>query len=171
MKITSLLMMLFALAIFAIGCDESKPTDKDKDKDDHGHEQGHDEHDHGAGKHGGHIIDIGREHAYHAEFVADHENEMVTIYMMDGEMNPLALSEPSISVVATADGNTQTFELNSKDPSGGSEYSSKDANLMKVLDGHFALIKIRVNIDGKPFTGSYDYHNDDHDDHEGHDHD
>ena len=96
MKKFSLLLSLVAASLFAIGCDQTT-TDKTGNVDtnnevdphaghDHG-DDGHDEsaHDHSP-KHGGHLIEIGRNHEYHAELVDDHKTESITIYMMDSHM-------------------------------------------------------------------------------------
>lgn len=41
----------------------------------------HDDHDHGAGPHGGTIIELGK---YHAEFTVDHPAKKATVYILDG---------------------------------------------------------------------------------------
>lgn len=168
MKITSIFMMFLSLAIFAVGCDTSSSNEEDDHGDDHGdHDHGDHDHDHGTtGKHGGHIIEIGRDHAYHAEFVDDHDKEMVIVYMLDGKLNAVNIDTESISAVVTAEGNTKSFDLAAASSGGASEFSSNDAELLKMLDHDHVTIKLRINIDGKPHTGSYDHHGHDHDDHD-----
>ena len=166
MKITSIFTMFLALAIFAVGCDASGSNEDEDHGDDHG-DHDHEDHDHEAtGKHGGHIIEIGREHAYHAELFDDHDKEMIVVYMMDGEMNALTIDTESISAVVTAEGNTKSFDLAAGSTGGASQFSSNDPELLKMVDQENARIKLRINIDGKQHTGSYDHHGHDHDDHE-----
>lgn len=187
MKTFSLLLGLIAVSIFAIGCDQSQTTDSgsvNTQKEDphagHNHgDDGHDGHDHAAHdhspKHGGHLIEIGRNHEYHAELVDDHKTESITVYMMDSHMEPLTLNEASISLVLTAGDKTETFELLASQPGGSAEFSSNDAKMMEMIEGEAVKGKLRVNIDGKPFSGAFDHHGHGHegeagDGHAGHNH-
>jgi len=181
MKNLALLFACFAVSAFAVGCtnddgtgngtDNGNNSNETNDKDDHdGHD--HADHDHKP-KHGGHLIEIGRDHKYHAELVDDHKTESVTVYMMDGDMEPLTIKQSSISLVLTSDDKTQTFELMATQPGGSSEFSSNDAKMMEMIDGEDVTGKLRINIDGKPVSGSFDHHAHGHDgdgDDHGHDH-
>ena len=174
MKNLALLFTCFAISIFAIGCADSaqKGTgstdthseDDGHDHDDHdGHDHGdHDGHDHAAhdhtAKHGGHLIEIGRNHEYHAELVDDHKTESITVYMMDSHMEPLTVKSSSISLVLTAGDETKTFELMASQPGGSAEFKSSDAKMMEMIEGEDVKGKLRVTIDGKPFSGTFDHH-------------
>ena len=182
MKLFSLLLGLVAVSLFAIGCDQTTTdktgtTDTQTEDDPHaGHNHDDDVHDESAHdhspKHGGHLIEIGRNHEYHAEMVDDHKTESITIYMMDSHMETLTLNESSISLVLTAADKTETFELLGTQPGGSASFSSNDANMMAMIEGEEVKGKIRVNIDGKPFSGAFDHHGhgEDGDSHAGHNH-
>ena len=168
MKTFSLLLGLVAVSFFAIGCDQpttnnTGTTDSHQEDDPHaGHDHGDDGHDESAHdhspKHGGHLIEIGRNHEYHAELVDDHKTGSVTIYMMDSHMEPLTLSESSISLGLTAGDKTETFELLGTQPGGSVSFSSNDAEMMNMIEGEDVKGKVRVKIDGKPFSGAFDHH-------------
>jgi hypothetical protein len=170
MKKLTLAFALLALAVIAVGCTNSGTTTADGKNETEKKSVGKDEHeghDHAAEvhkpPHGGHLIELGRNHEYHAELLDDHKSESVTVYIMDGHMKPLTIQEPSISLVLTADSETKTFELTGATPPGGSsEFTSSDEAMMTMIEKEGVTGKLRVNIDGKPFTGTFD--------HEGHDH-
>jgi len=176
-----------ALSIFAIGCD--KPAANDSGSTDstavdphagHDHaEDGHEGHDHAAHDHtpphGGHLIELGRNHEYHAELVDDHKTESITIYMMDADMKPMSVNQSSVSLVLTSGDNTQTFDVLGSQPGGSAEFKSSDPKLMEILEAEDVKGKLRVTIDGKPFSGVFDHHGHGHegeagDSHAGHDH-
>ncbi len=184
MKTFSYLLALVAISIFAVGCDNSTTdksgtTEGQGEGDGHNHdEEGHDDHDHAAHdhspRHGGHLIELGRNHEYHAELVDDHQTESVTIYLMDSHMEPLSINESSISLTLTAGDDTRAFELIASQPGGSPEFASNDGQLMEMIEGEEVKGKLRVMIDGKPFTGTFDHHGHGHeggdDDHSGHKH-
>ena len=117
------------------------------------------------------MIEIGRNHEYHAELVDDHKTESITVYMMDGHMEPLTVDQSSISLVLTAGGDTETFELTASQSGGSDQFSSNDENMMEMFEDEAVKGKLRVTIDGKPFTGSFDHHGHSHDDDHDDDHD
>ena len=188
MKMSSLtcgsLGVAFAiLAVFLNGCDQGAtgPTDPASDSNakaeshdghDHDHD-GHEGHDHAAhdhtAPHGGHLVELGRNHEYHAELVDDHDAGSLTVYILDGDMKPLAIEQESITLVLTANDQTQTFTLNGADAEGTPAFRANDAELMKMLDAEGASGKLRVTVDGKPFSGTFSHGA--HDGHEGHSHD
>ena len=169
-------LALLAISMFAIGC-TNPDANKNGSADVHSESDGHDDHDHDhdhaahdhTPKHGGHLIEIGRNHEYHAELVDDHKTETVTVYMLDSHMEALTVKQASISLVLTAGDNTQTFELMASQPGGSDHFTSNDTKLMEMLDNEDVQGKLRVTIGGKPFSGTFDHHAHDHD-HEGHDH-
>jgi len=175
MKIFTLCIALTAISLLAIGCD--KPTtiqngspDVQSPDDDH---EGHDHAAHAhSPKHGGHLIELGRNHEYHAELLDDHKTESVTVWLMDSHMEPLTVDEATISLVMTVGDDTQSFDLKGTQPGGSDEFSSDDAKLMEMIEAEEATGKLRVQIEGTPFSGSFDHHGHDHEghDHEGHDH-
>jgi hypothetical protein len=98
------------------------------------------------------LIEIGRNHEYHAELVDDHKTESITVYMMDSHMESLTVNQASISLVLTAGDRTETFELLGSQPGGSSEFASSDAKMMEMIEGEEVKGKLRVTIDGKPFS-------------------
>ena len=180
MKTLSLLFTLVAVLFFAIGCDQPTTNDPgatETHDQDHGHDdhESHDhaEHDHAA-PHGGHLIELGHNREYHAELVDDHETEMVTVYLMDSHMAPLKLDEPSILLVLTAGNRTESFEMLASQPDASTDFSSTDERLMEMIEGEQTTGKLRVTINGKPYSGTFDHHGHRHDargdSHAGHDH-
>ncbi len=187
MKKLSLLLALTALSMFVFGCAKpdatssgSTATHTDDDGHEHGTDEheGHEGHDHAAADHapphGGHLIELGRNHEYHAELVDDHKTESIIIYIMDGDMKPLSINQASVSLVLTAGDNTQTFELLSSQPGGSSEFTSNDEAMMGMIETEGVTGKLRVTINEKPFSGSFEHHAHGYDEkadsHEGHDH-
>lgn len=164
--------VVVGLLVLFLGCENSTSSTAET-TDVHSEDDGHAGHSHDhSPKHGGHLIEIGRNHEYHAEIVDDHKTESVTVFMMDGHMEPLSVDQSSISLVLTAGETTQTFELMASQPGGSDEFASNDAKLMEMMEGEEVKGKLRVTIDGKPFTGTFDHHGHSHegDDHSGHGH-
>lgn len=170
-----------AIACFSFsfsGCDQPKPTaNPATSTDDHGHShdgqthQGHEDHeDHGHdhsstdSPHGGQIIDLGRDHEYHAELTDDHDSESITIYILDGKMESHQIKSDSISLTLISGDDAQTFELASQEQTAGghSSFTLSDEAAFDMLEAEGTEGKLRVEIDGKPFTGSFDHHHHDH---------
>lgn len=142
-------------------------TNGDNDKD------GHEEHE---GPHDGHVIELGKNHEYHAELVENDEGKSVTIYMLDKDLKELTIEADKVLLNLDVDGAAKNFELTATEPSDGktSRFDSNDADLFKSLhEGKETVGKLRVTIAGKPMTGEIHHHGHDDDDetHEGHDHD
>ena len=137
----------------------------DHDGDDHGHD--HHEHDHHAveGPHGGHIIELSHDGSHHAELTDDHSADTVTVYMLDKDLKQTKTGQTSVTLVLTADGKTESFELNGD----GSMFSASSPLMLELLEADGAKGKLRVNIDGKAMSGSFSHDEHGHDDH-GHDH-
>ena len=141
------------------------PAASEDDHEGHDHsEAGHDEHGHAehVAPNGGHLIELGRDHAYHAELTDDHSTDTVTIYMLDGDLKTMPTQQTSVQLVLTADGKTESFELKGD----GSEFSASSSEMLEMLEADGATGKLRVTIDGKPMTGSFEHEEHDH----GHNH-
>jgi len=66
---------VFGLGLFwSVGCDTKKDAPKTGDKDD--------DHNHGAGPHGGVILELGK---FHGEFKPDHAKKEATVWMLKGD--------------------------------------------------------------------------------------
>ncbi len=180
---TRLQFIIAALAVACFsfplpGCDQPTPTgNSTTSTDDHGHShdgethQGHDAHeDHGhdhsssSAPHGGQIIDLGREGKYHAELTDDHDNESITIYMLDSDLEGVQIDADSISLTLISGDEAQTFKLmpEQQKGDGASSFTLSDEAAFAMLESEGAEGKLRVEIDGKPFSGSFAHHEHDH---------
>lgn len=135
----------------------------------------HSGHDHAAeheGPHGGHVIEMGRNHEYHAELVENELASSVTVYVLDTDMKELAIDQPSIVMNLVVDGQGKSFELTANGSTNGiaSRFDATDKTLFEALHVHEATGKLRITINGTPFSGEVEHH-DHHDDHDDHGHD
>ncbi len=145
--------------------------------DGHDHAEGdHDGHDHSAeheGPHGGHVIELGLNHQYHAELVENEDAHAVTVYMLDKDMKELTIDQATITMNLMVDGKAQSYELAAAGVAGGkaSQFNAADKSLFEALHEHEASGKLRVTIDGTPYSGEVEHHHHEgHDEHDGHDH-
>lgn len=166
MKKKTTYIALSAIGIFLIGCEKpptnstttpgSTATAHGHDHDDHaGHD--HAAHDHSA-PHGGHLIELGGNHEYHAELLDDDASKSVTIYIMDGDMQPLIINQPIVRLSLTAGGQTESFEIAVNKSDGVSEFKSSDQKLWKLITTAGVTGKLRVTIDETPFSGVFEDH-------------
>lgn len=162
----------FLAAMVLTGCQKdvgssgttSTPTEAAHDHE-HGHE-GHEGHSHHEAPHGGHLIELGGNHEYHAEMVEDHATEKVTIYILDEEMKPFPVEAESVSFSLVASGQPQSFQLFPVDTADGkaSAFVSKDAALLQTLEANpDAHARVEVTIAGVPYSGRLAHH--EHDEH------
>lgn len=149
-----------ALALVAVlmlpllfGCGGSDESKKDKDHEEPGH---HAE----KGTHGGHLIELGRDHKYHAELVEDHEADRVSVYILDGNMKEYPIAEPEVTLAISVGAGLQAFVLKAVAPKDGktARFDLADENLHKQMEHEGAEIKLRVTIDGTPYTGTLKSH-------------
>jgi len=184
MTLSPVCFMIVAVLCFSFhGCDGGTPPPAvDIDHDDHA---GHDDHghaDHAAhehpteGPHGGHLIELGDEE-YHAELLHDEGTHTVTVYLLDASgKQPVAVPESEINVQWFRDGRFEEYALKavseSDDAAGtASRFEIVDAGLCDALcheDGTQG--RLRVTVDGKPYTGTIEALGHEHHDHAGHDH-
>ena len=168
---------LIASAVFAIqvGCtSQDAPQDSaERDQpvemagpppmieDEHDHEEHH-------GPHGGHVIELGRSHEFHAELVENEEARTVSVYILGKDMQELAIDRPTINLSLIVEGKPQSFALQAADPADGkaSRFDATDSEAFAALHEHEATGKLLVSIDGKSYSGAIEHH-----DHEGEDHD
>jgi hypothetical protein len=168
----TLVITVLIAAIACGGCNGGNATSTPANQGHQGHDHasGHDE----AGPHGGHLIELGRDHKYHAELVENEEAERLIVYLYDEQIKELAIEQPSISLTLTSAGTTSTFELagvTSEGASGSSRFESADAELFKLLEQRGEVIgKLRVTIEGTPYTGNIEHHDHHEGESSGHDH-
>ena len=170
-----------AIACFSFsfsGCDQPKPTDNSAaSTNDHGHShdgeshEGHEDHeDHGhdhssiSAPHGGQIIDLGREGKYHAEMTDNHDTESITIYLLNGKMERTQVDTGSISLTLMSGDDAQTFDLTPQLQTGDGFLSFTISNqaAFEMLEAEGTEGKLRIEIDGTPFTGTFMHHDHDH---------
>ena len=145
------------------------------DHDGHDHD-GHDHEGEHEGPHGGHVVELGRNHEYHAELVEDEAAGSVTVYILDKDLKELPIAQSSIAMNLVVDGKAKSFELAASNAQAGkaSRFDASGQELFEALHEHEASGKLRVTIDDAPYSGPVEHHHhhgdDDHDDHEHADH-
>lgn len=166
-------LMLFALIVFCGGCGAKKESDDSgaNDESDHSSSAAH-ENEHGGhddhvpehdGPHGGHVIELGRSHKYHAELVEDEKAESVTVYILDKDLKELAIEQPSIAMNVTVDGQAESFQLMAEGANArkASSFKAADHAPFEALHEHDATGKLRVTIADTPYTAEVGHHHHD----------
>ena len=160
---------MVSLAAF-VGCPSSNDNARTVEGDPPGDHSGHDHGEHGeTGPHGGHLIELGRNHEYHAELVENHDAEQVSIYILDSHMKELAIDASPLSLTVTVEGEAKTFELAAANAVDGkaSRFDASGNELFHAFEDHEEVEgKLRVTINGTPYVGAIDHHGH----HEGHSH-
>ena len=177
------ILATLALSMLASGCAKQTPNEPVEvagsppsgghEGHDHGDHEGHGHGDEHQGPHDGHVIELGRNHEFHAELVEDEAAGMVTVYMLDKDLKELAIDQATIVMNLKVDGQGKTFELVAVDARDGkaARFDASDRSLFEALHEHEATGKLRVTINGSPYSGEVEHHHHgDHDDH-GHGHD
>lgn len=126
----------------------------------------HDEHEHHEGTHGGHVVELSKDHTVHGEFVVDAEGKVARFYVTGEDLKTPVEATAVAMHVEGDNGEEQTVEF---EPAGGGDKGSEfTAELDKLptsdveqLHGHF-----HVTVDGKELSGDLAH---DHD-HEGEEH-
>ena len=144
----SLTFTLFAVAVLA-GCEPAKPPAAAKTA-----ATPADDHDHGAGPHGGTVIEFGK---WHGEFCVDHARQEATVYILSGNLKrpvafaadklTLSLKEPKLQIELKA-------APQEADPAGkASRFVGTHPALGKEQE--FAGTVSGV-VDGKPYLGDFE---------------
>jgi len=120
-----------------------------------------DDHDHGAGPHGGTIIEFGK---YHAEFTVDHGKKQATVYVLDGKVKnavPIAAVKLLLSIKSPQFQADLVAVPQDGDPKGkASRFVATHDNLGKEQEFEGT---VSGEIDGKPYLG--DFKEEEHKDH------
>lgn len=165
-QLYSLTSGLLAISLFLSGCSSEPPPVSDvpavsnHDADEEhaaGGEQETAEHSHGAGPHGGTIVDWGGGE-YHVELTVDHDKQQATVYVLGADAKAaapvkaadeqilLTIREPSFQVELSADPQPE-------DPPGtSSRYVGQHEQLGTVQE--FAGT-ISAAVDGTPYAGEF----------------
>ena len=164
---TLVLLITFSTPAF-VGCGDPAPTGGDN-----GSENGDDDHHGEKGPRGGHLIELGRDHSFHAELVDDHDAGTISIYIMDKDLKDYPIGESKITLVLNVHGTSETFELHASGAVDGktARFDAADKKLHEELEAHEETEgKLRVTIDGTPYTGMLKHEDHDGEDHKGHNH-
>ncbi len=165
-KLFGISCLLFLVAMLAAGCqpqgtddqpDAATPASSDTSGHGHSHEGDVEAGAHAA-PHGGHLVDLGRDHAFHAEMVDDHEAGRILVFILDGQLKPVTSTALQVTLVLTADGATRSFELSASEEGEPGTFESAESELLEMLDHESVVGKFRVSIDDKPYLGSFTHH-------------
>ena len=110
------------------------------------------------------MIELGRDHLYHAELVENVEEGSLVIYILDGKMEALPIEAESITLNLVVDGQAKTYQLPAAQAQGGksSQFRSANSEPFEAMHVHKATGRLSVTIDGKPWTGSVELDHDAH---------
>lgn len=124
---------------------------------DHGH---HDRAEHRDGPHGGQVIELGRNHEYHGELVEHEQSGTVIVFVLDADLNEMAIDQPSVVMDLSVAGRPTSFELTAVDQFDGraSRFEASSRDLFEALHQNEATGKLRVVIDGTPYLGDVEHH-------------
>jgi hypothetical protein len=148
--------LLTALALLVVaGCGQTgapKPGDKsvrttDKPK--------HDDHDHGAGPHGGAVADWGGG-KYHVEFTVNHDKQEATVYILDSDVKspvPIKADKLLLTIKEPAFQTDLKAVPQDSDPKGtASRFVGKHEKLgfVREFEG-----TVSGEVDGTPYAGDF----------------
>jgi hypothetical protein len=138
----------------AVGCSK-QPGETPSNQGAAGSDDHHDDHVHGAGPHGGTIVEWGGG-AYHLEFVVDHDAKSATVYVLGGDAKTpspvkaekllLAIQEPAFEVELAAE------PLDDESEGAASRFTGTHDSLGIVQE--FAGT-ITGEVDGTPYAGDF----------------
>ena len=173
-KRLSALLLLNSFLLLQVGCGSPTPADVDQPIEMDGPppavDDGHDHAGEHQGPHGGHVVELGRSHEFHAEIVEDAEAKTVTVYMLGKDLQELPIEQQEIMLSVVVDGAPRSFAFSPTNAADGkaSQFQSSGDEAFVALHEHGAAGKLLVKIGGKSYSGEVEHH--DHGDHAGHDH-
>lgn len=165
------------LSLFTLGCEQQGGQFKTasqikQEKGTAGHTD-HDDHDHGAGPHGGAIVELGDDE-YHAEVVVDGKAHALKVYLLGKDAKTAAPVAATEVVVNTEDDKKLTLKAAPQAGDGEGKASlfelTDEATVDAIAKAGFLHGSLQLEIDGKPFRGDIDAHFDGttHDEHAEH---
>ena len=171
--------LLAALCFVGCGGPTNKPEKGNGKAEEHGHDHAHGDHAE-TGPHNGHLIELAEpgqavKEEYHVEW--DHEESgKVTIWILDGTAKKtVPIKADNVLIEVTAGGKTDAFELPAVDRTSGEnasafkfEVTSKELLGKLETVGDNVAAKVRVDVNGKPYEGKFEKHEEH--DHAGHKH-
>lgn len=137
-----------AILLAILGCAEkknaAKPSAKAGKRDDH---------DHGAGPHGGTIIELGK---YHAEFTVDHPSKKATVYILDGSAKKAEPIQASKLLLSIKD---PRFQVDMAPMPQEGDPAGKPSRFVATHDGFGKEQEfegtVSAEIDGTPILGDF----------------
>jgi len=160
----------FTIALLLIaGCNSSahhsgSVVSHEAQEHDHSHhlqmEHGH-SHEHAEiGPRGGHLIELGRKHEYHAELTENAGAESVSVFILDKNLHDIAINEEAVTLNIVAGAEVHMFQLmavQSVSTTGITEYIGNDPRLFHLLREEDVTGKLRVRIKGVPYVGDIEH--------------
>ncbi len=152
-----------------VGCGEhsslhaSSEGEHHHDHDGHGHDHDEHDHDHDHGDHGprgGRLIELGADHEIHAEIVTEKNGRTVRLYIMDHDMESLAVDANGAQLNLIAAGKPHLFKF---DPAQAgpvaTEFVLESEELWKHMeDESFSLARLNVIANGNSHVGTVTHH-------------
>jgi hypothetical protein len=163
-------------SMLLVGCNQKGANGPPGKVEAEKHHEG-DGHDHSAGEHsdagphGGHLIELGSDEAFHAELLHDDTTHRVTVYILDGKAkDSVPISRTDLVLNIVAGGNPKQFKLaafsQANEPGDkASCFQAENEELCAELDATDCKGRLAVNINGKQYLGEIEHH-----DHEDNDH-
>lgn len=141
--------------------EESSHHDHDGHGHDHdGHKHDHDN-DHGAhGPRGGRLVELGNNHELHAEIVTEKDGRTVRLYIMDHDMELLAVDAGSAQLNLIAAGEPFVYRFNPMQTGTVSpEFVLESAELWEHMEEEsYSLARLNVMANGYSHVGTVDHH-------------
>lgn len=167
---------ILGCSILVLGCNQpqgnfktAKQIQDEKKAAGHSGTADPDDHDHGAGPHGGAIVELGDEE-YHGEVVVDGKTHQLTVYLLGKDAKtPAPVEVPHVTVVTEDNEKLQLTAVAAAGSSAASEFVLQDeAKVDAIVKAGYLHGSLQVDIKGKPYRGDIDAHFDGstHDEHE-----
>lgn len=139
--------------LWAVGCDAKKDGAKEAPKG--GDKKGdEDDHNHGAGPHGGVIIELGK---YHGEFKPDHAKKEATVWLLKADAKtPARVKADKLRLVVTNTNPKIEIDLLpvDKDADGAATTFTGKHDGFGVEMEYKGTVS--VTVDGKPYSGDFE---------------
>lgn len=151
MRCIATLLTLASLSLLLAGCGSSTTT-KPPVVDKHPHE--HEDEHHHPGPHGGLVAAVGDKHDYHLEWTHDHDDNSVTLIVLDGDKSKeVSIAMEKLELVA----NGKNYTLEAVNPQEGkaSRFTLADADLMGAIEslGDEVTAEVKeLDVNGEKFT-------------------
>ena len=164
---TTLWIITIALC-FAVGCkSETADSPEIVEPASGGHDHDHAHHDHEAGPHGGHLVELP---GHHAEWTHD-ETGLITVYLLGEDLEQEATAS-EVAIRTTIEGSEpKTYNLTPVSATDGvaKQFEVKSKELLTALSvGEGVKAEMLVTMEGEEHVGEIEHHS--HDDHHGHAH-